>query len=134
MAKQKKWLFSKSRTAEALGIGRPKLDRIIEDGKLNVVMVDGSPMILISELKRFISENTVTLNPSAARHPGKAKKSEYSESYFYCKICKKYNYRDPKKYYAVDVCPACERLKKNRPVIEELKAKKYQAMREARVS
>lgn len=133
MRRPRKLLYSYGKAAEAMGVGRERIISMVQDGLIGVCMVQDKPMIPLESLQEYIRNHTVTVIPNQRRTPQPTRRPE-GENFFYCKICNGFSIREPERYYAVDVCPGCNRLKKNKAAIEELKAKKYQAIKEARVS
>lgn len=55
-------LLSKTASAKSLGIGKATLNKIIESGKLKVVVIDGRVKISMKELNRFLEDNTYQLS------------------------------------------------------------------------
>lgn len=54
--------------ADALGIGEPKVLKLIDEGKLGVVYIDGVRYIPKKEIERFLTSNTVWEKPVLAEN------------------------------------------------------------------
>ncbi len=133
MRRPRKLLYSYGKAAEAMGVGRNRIVSLVEEGKLGVCLVQNKPMIPLESLQEYIRMNTVMVIPTRKRTPKQVRKTQEiptDETCFYCKICNKFTMREPGRFYWVEVCPKCSRMKKNKAAIEELKVQKYQAIKD----
>jgi excisionase family DNA binding protein len=58
-------LITKTKAAELLGIGKEKLNSILESGKIKCIIVDGKIRIPYSELDRYINDNLVAIGETS---------------------------------------------------------------------